>query len=384
MTFEKVAMIPARSGSKRVPKKNIRLINGKPLIDYCLKKAVEANIFDKIYVNTDDKIIMDYVRKFYPGIYIFEREQKFASDSATNDDFMFDFLTKVNCNSVMQILPTSPFISKNDIISFDKEFHSKSYNSLISVNENKIECIYGNKPINFNKSDHTLPSQQLDSIYSYACSLMMWNSKTFIKNYKENKGAYHGGNFKTGYFTLKGYSTVDIDNEEDFILAEVIAKALNSNEVQEKKYYSTDNLIYDSDVTRILPSDGILNNVIDRQNQIKSNIEEIIESMPKTSSWSYTLVNSISNRSTLLAQMPGEGNRRHYHDKWDEWWFIIKGKWEFEYNNEKLSAHKGDLIFLKRNTIHKIKAIGDMLSVRMAVSRDDVEHIYLEKDYKNE
>ena len=120
MTFEKVAMIPARSGSKRVPKKNIRLINGKPLIDYCLKKAVEANIFDKIYVNTDDKIIMDYVRKFYPGIYIFEREQKFASDSATNDDFMFDFLTKVNCNSVMQILPTSPFISKDDIISFDK------------------------------------------------------------------------------------------------------------------------------------------------------------------------------------------------------------------------------------------------------------------------
>ena len=102
--------------------------------------------------------------------------------------------------------------------------------------------------------------------------------------------------------------------------------------------------------------------------------------MPKDSSWSYTLVNSDSTRSTLLAQMPGEGNRRHYHDNWDEWWLIIKGEWEFEYDNKLLNASKGDLIYLKRNTIHKIKAIGEHLSVRMAVSRDDVEHIYLEKD----
>ena len=212
----------------------------------------------------------------------------------------------------------------------------------------------------------------------------MWDSRTFIENYKEKKGPYHGGNNKTGYFELKGYSTIDIDNEEDFILAEFVAKAVSKDEVQEKRYYSSDNLIHDSDVSRILPADGILNNVNDHQNKMKSNIDKIIKSMPKSSSWSYTLVNSISNRSTLLAQMPGEGNRRHYHDKWDEWWLIIKGEWEFEYNNKTLFAQKGDLIFLKRNTIHKIKAIGDELSIRMAVSRDDVEHIYLEKDYNNE
>ena len=382
--IKKIAMIPARSGSKRVPRKNIRLINGKPLIDYCIKRALDSNIFDKVYVNTDDKIIMEYVRKFYPEINIFKREAKYASDSATNDDFMFDFLTKTKCNSVMQILPTSPFISVEDIILFDKEFYSKSYKSLVSVKENKIECIYKNEPINFNKTEHTLPSQKLDPIYSYACSLMMWDSNTFIKNYKEKKGPYHGGVYKTGYFELKGYSTIDIDNEEDFILAEIIAQMMSKDEAHKKKYYSTDNLIYDSDVSRILPSDGILYNISDHQNEMKSNIDEIIESMPKDSSWSYTLVNSISNRATLLAQMPGEGNRRHYHDNWDEWWLILKGEWEFEYDNKILKAIKGDLIYLKRTTIHKIKAIGKEISIRMAVSRDDVEHIYLEKDYKNE
>tara|TARA_B100001175_G_C19513872_1_gene645802 strand:+ start:5086 stop:6237 length:1152 start_codon:yes stop_codon:yes gene_type:complete len=380
----KIAMIPARSGSKRVPKKNIRLINNKPLIDYCIKSAIDAKIFDQIYINTDDKLIMEYVKKFYPTVYIFEREAKYATDSATNDDFMFDFLTKVSCYSVMQILPTSPFISSEDIIAFDNEFHTKSYKTLISVKENKIECIYKNKPINFNKSCHTLPSQKLNPIFSYACSLMIWDSKTFIGNYKENKGPYHGGNSDTGYFELKGYSTIDIDNEEDFIIAEFVAKALSNKKVQEKRYYSSNNLIHDSDVTRILPADGILNNVNKYQNKMKSNIYKIIESMPKESSWSYTLVNSTSNRSTLLAQMPGEGNRRHYHEDWDEWWLIIKGEWEFDYNNKILFAKKGDLIFLKRNTIHKIKATGDQLSIRMAVSRDDVEHIYLEEDYKNE
>ena len=145
--------------------------------------------------------------------------------------------------------------------------------------------------------------------------------------------------------------------------------------------HNKDNLIYDSDVSRILPSDGILNNVNDKKNKIKSNIDEIIESMPKDESWSYTLINSKSNRSTLLAQLPGEGNRRHYHNAWDEWWLIVKGKWVFEYNQKKISAKKGDIIFLKRNTVHKINAIGDELSIRMAVSRDDVEHIYLENDY---
>ena len=186
---------------------------------------------------------------------------------------------------------------------------------------------------------------------------MMWNSNMFIKNYKENHGPYHGGSGKIGYKVLRGYSTIDIDHEEDFNLAEIVAEKISNNHVKEKKYYSNNNFIYDSDVSRILPSDGILNNVNDKKNKIKSNIDEIIESMPKDESWSYTLINSISNRSTLLAQMPGEGNRRHYHNSWDEWWLIIKGEWVFEYNQKNMSAKKGDIIFLKRNTVHKIQQL---------------------------
>ena len=62
----------------------------------------------------------------------------------------------------------------------------------------------------------TPPSQSLMPIKAYACGIMGWNSYTFKKNMDKYGAGYHGGDGKTGFFQLKGFSTVDIDNEEDF------------------------------------------------------------------------------------------------------------------------------------------------------------------------
>ena len=51
-----IAMIPARMGSKRIEKKNIRILNGKPLISYVIEAAIEANCFDEIYINSESKL----------------------------------------------------------------------------------------------------------------------------------------------------------------------------------------------------------------------------------------------------------------------------------------------------------------------------------------
>ena len=68
MTNDKkiIAMIPARIGSKRIPKKNLRLINGKPLISYVIETIIKTNIFDDVYLNADDKIFDNI--KFYTEI----------------------------------------------------------------------------------------------------------------------------------------------------------------------------------------------------------------------------------------------------------------------------------------------------------------------------
>ena len=109
------------------------------------------------------------------------------------------------------------------------------------------------------------------------------------------------------------------------------------------------------------------------------NIQEIIGKQPIDISWSKRVVDTENNSMTIIAQMPGEGNRKHYHPNWNEWWYILKGKWEWNIEGEKTIVKKGDFVFIKKGQKHKITAIGDELAIRLAVSRADVEHVYPEK-----
>lgn len=131
-------------------------------------------------------------------------------------------------------------------------------------------------------------------------------------------------------------------------------------------------------VKKILKKDGIKNNVFDQENKLNTNIKKVIDSKLDKKNWSYRLVNTKSNSATLISQQPGEGNRRHYHSNWDEWWLIIKGMWKFEIEGKQYKLKKNDLILIKRKQKHKITAIGKTNAIRLAVSRGDVDHIYVD------
>ena len=131
-------------------------------------------------------------------------------------------------------------------------------------------------------------------------------------------------------------------------------------------------------VKKILKKDGIKNNVFNQENKLNTNIKKIIDSKLNKKNWSYRLVNTKSNSATLISQQPGEGNRRHYHSNWDEWWLIIKGMWKFEIEGKEFKLKKNDLILIKRKQKHKITAIGKTNAIRLAVSRGDVDHIYVD------
>jgi quercetin dioxygenase-like cupin family protein len=80
----------------------------------------------------------------------------------------------------------------------------------------------------------------------------------------------------------------------------------------------------------------------------------------------------------LISQLPGEGNRLHYHDDWHEWWYIVKGQWEWEIEGEKFLVKQGDVVSIEKSKWHKITAVGDAPAIRLAVSKDKVAHIYKE------
>lgn len=230
-----IAMIPARLGSKRVKNKNLRLIDGKPLISYVVETAVESGIFDEIYINSEADIFDDIAKQY--NIKFYKRPAYLAEDDKTNDDFAYEFLQNVECDTLVQLLSTSPFMSVDDVKSFVDTYKENNYETLISVKNVQIESIYDGTPINFNQKEITPPSQDLKPIQAYACGLMAWDKERYIENMKKFNSAYHGGDGRTGFYELDGYATVDIDTEDDFRLAEVIHNHLSTNYESKPEYY---------------------------------------------------------------------------------------------------------------------------------------------------
>ena len=131
------------------------------------------------------------------------------------------------------------------------------------------------------------------------------------------------------------------------------------------------------DVPSILEKDGVKTNDLFDSNKEVVSLDTILSEKPSESSWSKRVIDTDSNSMTIIAQMPGEGNRRHYHPDWNEWWYIVQGEWEWEIEGEIKRIKAGDIVMVEKRRVHKITAVGDKMAIRMAVSRADVEHIYV-------
>jgi CMP-N,N'-diacetyllegionaminic acid synthase len=230
-----IAMVPARIGSKRIKKKNLRLIDKKPLISYILNTLTKISLFDEIYLNADDEVFGEIAEQY--GVEFYHRDKKFSMDKSTNDEFALDFMSNVKGDILIQILPTSPLITKEEIENFIYHMVERNLETLISVEHKQIASLYDNNAINFNKHKQNPPSQEMTPIKAYATVLMGWEYNSFKRNMYKYNCAYHGGDSKTDYFQITGLSTIDIDNEEDFLLAESIILANKQRVISPIKYY---------------------------------------------------------------------------------------------------------------------------------------------------
>jgi CMP-N-acetylneuraminic acid synthetase/quercetin dioxygenase-like cupin family protein len=375
-----VAMIPARLGSQRVPKKNLRLINGKPLISYSVEVAINAECFDEIYINSEADIFGEIAQSLGVGFY--KRSSHLASDVAINDDLAVDFIRNVSGDILVQLLPTSPLISSKEIRDFVAEITRGNWDTLVSVTPHQIACLHDGRPINFELMEPHKSSQQMTPVQSYATVLMAWRYTTFLDHMKRLGFAYHGADGRTGYFPIRGLSAIDIDNEEDFNLAEVALTYREEGRLgRPPKFYESmldRQQRAESDVPSILQRDGVERSDFTKENLPITNLDEIIASKDNSRSWAHRLINTENNSATLISQLPGEGNRLHYHSDWNEWWYIVKGQWTWEIEGQAFLVKQGDVVFIEKNKWHKITATGNGPAIRLAVSKDKVAHIYKE------
>ena len=114
LKMKTVAIIPARGGSKRIPRKNIKLLNGKPLIAYVIEASLKAYHFNGgVYVSTDDSEIKNISQKY--GALVIDRPTELATDLSTTEEVIAHFLKQVPCDILVIIEATHPVISTADI-----------------------------------------------------------------------------------------------------------------------------------------------------------------------------------------------------------------------------------------------------------------------------
>lgn len=232
MMYEYIAMIPARMGSKRIPKKNIRLMCGKPLIQYPIDLCLKSNRFKEIYLNTESDMLGKVGVEM--GVKYHKRPEELATDTATNRDFTYEFLKKHVCDYVIMVNPTSPLLSQDTLNSFIQYVDSNSYDTVLSVINQKEETFFRDLPLNFSL-EKKVNSQDLEPVQPIVWALSAWKRKTFIENQEKGINPIFGGNI--GKFSIPKNESCDLDTEEDWKIAEGI---MMSNKLDVEKRYLDD------------------------------------------------------------------------------------------------------------------------------------------------
>ncbi len=129
------AIIPARGGSKGVPKKNKKIIGGKPLIAYTIEAALNSEFLGKIVVSSDDPEIIE-IAKQYNGVEIHQREESMATDTSPIGETVYALIADDDIDAVMVLQPTAPIRTGENIDEAIQQLNdNNAVNSIISVVE---------------------------------------------------------------------------------------------------------------------------------------------------------------------------------------------------------------------------------------------------------
>lgn len=226
-----IAMIPARMGSKRIPKKNIRYLCDKPLIQYPIDFAKNSGAFESIWINTESVELGHICEKM--GICFYQRPAELAVDTATNRDFMYDFLKKHECDYVIMMNPTSPALRQETVDGFIRFVQENDFDTVMSVIQVKAESYYLGKPINFDGKDK-INSQLLEPVEEIMWAMTAWKRDTFIRLQESGQCPVFGGNL--GRYPIPKDESCDLDTDEDWNIAEGIMLARMQRGQTKKRY----------------------------------------------------------------------------------------------------------------------------------------------------
>ena len=221
--MKNIAIITARGGSKRIPRKNIKDFLGKPILAYSIEAAIKCGMFDEVMVSTDDEEIAEIARKYGAKVPFF-RSEKTSNDFATTNDVLLEVIDEYEKRGEkfdygVCIYPTAPFVTGERVKDALEKFIESGADSLIPV----VQFSYPPKRAMVIRDERLVfeypefmdsRSQDLEKHYHDAGQFYVFKTKAF----KET------GNLMKGNIIpmiLDEMEVQDIDTEQDWELAQV-------------------------------------------------------------------------------------------------------------------------------------------------------------------
>lgn len=216
-----LAIIPARADSKEIPKKNVKILNGKSLIGYTIETCLASRYIDDIFVSTENEEIKNIARRF--GAKTVDRPEELSKDSITLDSVTYNALKRLkgNYNYVLTIQPTSPLLEKETIDKAIRKMVSEKTNSVITLcdrtglywkeEKNKITPCFKKR----------LNRQQLNKCYIETGAIIGCKSDYLLKTKKRIDHK------KCSFVILNEREAVDINSYSDWMLAREVLNLKN-------------------------------------------------------------------------------------------------------------------------------------------------------------
>ena len=216
-----IGMIPARMGSQRLKQKNLRELGGVPLITRAIRKCKEAGVFGEVWVNSENDVFGEIAAE--EGVNFHKRPAHLANNTATSEDYVYEFIKTHPCEIVFQVHSIAPLLLVDQVKSFFSTMVTSDYDVLLSVVNEQIECAMDGVPVNFTYQEKQ-NSQELSPIQRVTWSITGWRTKPYIQAYEAGKCATYAG--KVGFHAIDRMGGHIIKREEDLQIAEIYLRSM--------------------------------------------------------------------------------------------------------------------------------------------------------------
>ena len=212
--MKRVAFVPIRLNSQRVEGKNLRELGGRPLMTYLLKTLTQVENIDEVYLYCSNPDVQQYLPE---GVKFLQRDERLDSNTTLGEEIYDAFTSEVDADIYILAHATSPFIRTATIADAVARVESGEYDSAFSAERVQTFAWWDGKPLNYSL-DRVPRTQDLEPVYVETSAFFVFEREVW-------QGKHRRIGERPYMAVTDRIESMDIDNPDDFLLAEAIVAA---------------------------------------------------------------------------------------------------------------------------------------------------------------